>query len=96
MNNKNTYYYEWNKEKLKKYACNCYDLKNGKAKSKEYYEITKKLYKNKHEMVTEIFSEKKRQKTEHGRNRSKNMPKEDTEKLKEHGNRYCDARKLLY
>ena len=41
MNNKNTYYYEWNKEKLKKYACNCYDLKNGKVKSKEYYENNK-------------------------------------------------------
>ena len=42
-----------------RYVRNRYYSNNDKTKSKESYEITKKDYKNKHEIVTEIFLKKR-------------------------------------
>ena len=55
-------YYEQNNEKLKEYARHRYHLENGKKK--KIIKITKKVYKNKHEIVTEIFQIKRKIKKE--------------------------------
>ena len=48
--------------------------------------ITKKGYKNKHEIVTKIFlKKKKRQKREYGRKRQRNSLRDTKKKLKEYG-----------
>lgn len=64
--------------------------KKGKAKSKgitkkkKNPQITRKELEKKHKIVTEVFKRKKNVKKEYERNRYKNMPEENKQKLKEY------------
>lgn len=63
--------------------------KKGKAKSKgitkkKKTQITRKELEKKHKIVTEVFKRKKNVKKEYERNRYKNMPEENKQKLKEY------------
>ena len=59
----------------------------------------KKDYKNKHEIVTDIVLEKKRQKTnriwQNGRYRYKNTSEGNKKNLRQHGQIYCGSRKMF-
>lgn len=61
MNSKKMFY-KWSKEKLSEYTENCYYLKNGKAKSKEYYKNNKGNWQDQARNSYTNFSEKEKYK----------------------------------